>query len=82
MPQVNDSVVVYTGTSTDANFVKSLLEGDGITTSLLDEMMGTLAPWVIAHGGVGAVKVIVSEKDSDRAKLIIQEFLGKRDNED
>ena len=48
-----------------------------ITTFLKDEVMGTVAPWYVGPGGAGAVKVLVSKKDVDRAKPIVQKFLIK-----
>jgi hypothetical protein len=38
-------------------------------------MMGTIAPWYVAPGGVGAVKVVVTRSDYERSKAIIAEFL-------
>jgi len=78
MSEENDLIVVYAGTSVDASFVKSLLEGNGIITFLEDKMMGTLAPWIVAPGGAGAAKVVVAKKDLDKAKFIVQKFLDER----
>lgn len=68
-------VVVHAGNSIEAGFVKSLLEEYGIAARLRDEMMGTIAPWYVAPGGVGAVKVVVTRSNYERAKAIIAEFL-------
>jgi hypothetical protein len=79
MSKENELIVVYAGTLVDANFVKSLLEGDGITVFLKDELMGTIAPWhVDLGGGVAAVKVMVAERDFERARDLIQHFLNER----
>ena len=61
----------------DTGFLKGLLEDVGITTFLKDEMMGSIAPWYVAPGGAGAVKVVIPKRDLDRAKPIVQEFLDK-----
>ena len=36
--------------------------------------MGTLNPWWVAPGGAGAVKVVISNLDYERAKLIVEEY--------
>lgn len=74
MSEENELVVVYTGNPMDTAFLKSLLEADGITTFLKDEIMGTVAPFYVAPGGAGAVKVIIAKRDLDRAKPIVQKF--------
>ncbi|MCI0694964.1 DUF2007 domain-containing protein [candidate division KSB1 bacterium] len=75
MSLAEELVIVHAGNSIEAGFVKSLLEEYGIAARLRDEMMGTIAPWYVAPGGVGAVKVIVVRSDYERAKAIIAEFL-------
>lgn len=74
MSEKNKLIIVYTGTPMDTAFLKSLLEADGITTFLKDEIMGTVAPFYVAPGGAGAVKVLIAKRDLDRAKPIIQKF--------
>jgi ADP-ribose pyrophosphatase YjhB (NUDIX family) len=74
MPQPNDLVVVHAGNAIETGFVKSLLEEYGIPAVLHDEMMGTIAPWYIAPGGVGAVKILIAPRDYERARAIIAEF--------
>jgi hypothetical protein len=78
MSEDNELIVVYAGTSIDAGFVKSLLEDAGIITFLKDEIMGSLAPWYVAPGGAGAVKVVIAKRDLDRAKSIVERFLDER----
>jgi hypothetical protein len=67
-------VEVFAGTIWEAELVKSLLENAEIETFLLDENTGTLAPWYTAPGGAGSVKVIVSNTDVNRAKMIVAEY--------
>ena len=74
MPPPNDLVVVHAGDAIESGFVKSLLEEYGIPAFLRDEMMGAIAPWYIAPGGVGAVKVLIARSDYERARAIIDEF--------
>ena len=72
------SVRVFAGNATEAAMVKSLLENAEIQTFLKDEIYGTLEPWVVAPGSAGAVKVIVSSVDADKAKLVVDEFEKNR----
>ncbi|MFA6403768.1 MAG: DUF2007-related protein [Salinivirgaceae bacterium] len=67
-------VEVFAGTIMQAEMVKSLLENAEIEAFLKDEINGTLAPWVISPGGVNPVKVIISNKDYDKAKSVVDEY--------
>ncbi len=74
-----EPVIVHAGNSIEAGFVKSLLEEYGIVARLQDELMGTLAPWYVTPGGLGAVKVVVTRSNYERAKAIIAEFVDDGD---
>jgi hypothetical protein len=67
-------VEVFCGTIWEAELVKSLLENAEIETFLKDEINGTMVPWVTSPGGVGSVKVIVSNVDHDKAMLIVNDY--------
>ncbi|MCX6287639.1 MAG: DUF2007-related protein [Bacteroidetes bacterium] len=67
-------VEIYSGSIWEAEMVKSLLENAEIETFLQDENTGTLAPWYTAGGGAGSVKVVVSNLDFEKAKLIVEEY--------
>lgn len=67
-------VEVFAGTAWEAGLLKSMLENAGINTYLVDEIRGTLAPWHVAPGGVGAVKVTVSSEDELEARKIADAF--------
>ncbi len=69
-----EPVEVFSGTIVEAEIVKSLLENAEIETFLKDEIIGTLAPWNATAGGVGSVKIVVSNLDYDKAKLVIEEY--------
>lgn len=71
--------VVFSGKIWEANLVKNLLENEGIPAFLKDEFVGTIAPWYIAPGGVGSVKVVVAEKHVANAQLVIQSMNSNRD---
>lgn len=84
MKKANDTklVEVFSGTSWEAGVVKSLLENAEIQVYLKDEIRGTLAPWHVAPGGVGAVKVIVGDTDLENANQVIAEYERNRISED
>jgi len=70
----NKPIQVFAGTAMEANIVKSLLENAEIEAFLKDELIGTIFPWHSAPGGAGAVKIYVSDKDYNKAKIVIDEF--------
>jgi hypothetical protein len=75
--KINKEIVpveVFSGKIIQAEMVKSLLENAEVEVFLVDEINGTLAPWVTSPGGAGAVKVMVSSADYDKSKLIIEEY--------
>lgn len=67
-------VEIYAGNILEAGIIQSLLESADINAFLKDEIMGTLVPWWAAPGGAGAVKVIISKTDLEKAKLIVAEY--------
>ena len=67
-------VVVFDGTYWEAALLKSLLENAEIYAFLKDELRGIMAPWQVAPGAAGAVKVMVSNKDLERARMVVEEF--------
>jgi hypothetical protein len=69
-----EPVEVFAGSIWQAEMVKSLLENAEIETFLRDENTGTLAPWYTAPGGAGCVRVIVSNLDYDKARIIVEEY--------
>jgi hypothetical protein len=66
-------VEVYTGILWEAEMVKNILENEGIEAFVNDEFIGTIAPFYITPG-LGSVKVVVSNLDFDKAKLVVAEF--------
>jgi hypothetical protein len=73
-PDDYSPVIVFYGTMWEAGMVKSLLENAEIEAYLKDEIRGTYTPWHVAPGGAGAVKVVVSNRDFEKAKLIVDEY--------
>jgi len=70
------AVEVFAGTIFEAEVLKSMLTDNMIDSYLQDEYMGTIAPWNAVPGGVGAVKVVVSSVDVERATPIVEAFVN------
>lgn len=66
-------VELFDGTLFDCQMIKNILENNGIESSLKDEVIGS-------RGGgwrpAGNVKVIVSDLDYDKAKMIVDEYIN------
>jgi hypothetical protein len=65
-------VQVFAGSLTDASFIQTLLENEGIEYVIENELMGTIAPWQITPGGVAPVKILVFENDAEKAIQVIE----------
>lgn len=70
-------VDVFSGSLLEAEMVKSLLLNCEIAAYLKDENIGTLAPWYTGPGGYGSVKVVVSNQDFDKARIIVEDYEKK-----
>jgi len=51
----------------------NILENEGIKAFINNEVVGTLFPFYTTPG-MGAVKVIVSESDAEKAKMLVEDF--------
>jgi hypothetical protein len=65
-----NAVEVFDGNQWEASLVKSLLNNAEVESFLKDERMGVLAPWNVAGGGAGSVKIFVSSLDYEKAEGI------------
>jgi len=81
MKNPDDPVIIYAGNPVEAEFVRHELENNEIPAFLRDETIGTIAPWHVAPGGAGAVKVAVAQRDMEKARMIIQQFLNGHQEE-
>lgn len=70
-------VVVFTGQSWEAEMVKNILENEDIQAFINNEFVGTLVPFYTTPG-MGAVKVVVSSENEDKAKALIANFENER----
>jgi hypothetical protein len=69
-----DWVIVYTGGVADTGVLRDLLDAGGIPSRFGDEVMGTVAPYLIDGGAMAAIKVLVPEDRLEDAKAIVAEF--------
>lgn len=67
-------VEVFDGNQWEASLVKSLLDNAEIEAFVKDLCMGVLAPWNVAGGGAGSVKLFVSNVDYEKAKEVVEEY--------
>ena len=71
-------VEIFSGSSIEAEIVKSILNDNEIESYLKDEYMGTIAPWQAAPGGVGSVKVVISSTFYRQAKTIVEKYMNSK----
>ena len=77
VPHPVDRVIVFAGSTMEADLVKLHLLESGIEALLEDEYIGTTAPYTVT-GGAGAVKVTVSVVDEPEARELIERHQRKR----
>ncbi len=66
-------VLVYTGQAWEAEMVKNILENEGIPAFINNEFIGTMLPFYTTPG-MGAVRVVVSDRYAEKAKILVTEF--------
>ena len=71
----DDFTVIYSGSSFQADLLKSILEGKGIAVRLEDEFLGRMVPYAVP----GGVKVLVANDEFDEARQIVEKFLTRPD---
>lgn len=72
-------IEIYSSSPIEAQMVNGLLQDAEIDTFIKDELMGSIAPWYVAGGGAGAVKIVINSKDYDRARAIIDQFEANKE---
>lgn len=69
-----DITVVFEGKLLDANYIKSILEENGISSLSKDNLKGQLYPLYVTYGWIKPVKIFVEKKNEKKAKEIIDAF--------
>jgi hypothetical protein len=72
-----DWVIVYRGGAADTAVLHDVLVAAGIEAQLRDEVMGTLAPYIVAGGATAGVKVVVPEDRLEEARAIVEDFTAR-----
>ena len=67
----SDITVVFEGNAVNANYVKSALEENGISSLLKENLNGQLYPMYVTYGWIKPIKVFVEKRNESRAKEII-----------
>lgn len=70
----SDLIVVFSGNLVDSEIIKEILDDNGITTNLKNELMGTIAPWQVSAGGFEPVEIEVLVEDRKKALELINAF--------
>ncbi|SDD15904.1 putative signal transducing protein [Williamwhitmania taraxaci] len=70
----NELVKIFVGELWQATIVKELLNDNGISAFIENELMGNIAPWQIAAGGSASVTVMIANSDYALAKPLVDEF--------
>ncbi len=68
-----EPVLVFTGQSWEAEMLKNILENEGIGAYINNEHIGTLLPFYTTPG-MGAIRLVVSVSDYEKARIIVEEF--------
>jgi uncharacterized protein (DUF1330 family) len=69
-------VELYEGTLFECQMIKNLLENEGIESDLNNEIIGTRGGNIFRQEG--GVKVIVTDDNYDKARMIVIEFEKSR----
>ena len=75
----DELIEVYSSSPLEAQMVNSLLQDAEIDTFIKDELMGSIAPWYVAGGGAGAVKIVINSRDYEKARAIIDHFEANKE---
>jgi hypothetical protein len=70
---VNTTVVHRCYSDIEANQIRDILEQAGITSQVASDIPHTVFP--VTTNGLGEVRVSVVEKDAERARKLIHDFL-------
>ena len=75
---MNDSpIIIFTGTTTQADYLKSILQANGIPAWLQDTTIARVAPHLSAATGFRSAKVTVAPSDVERACQLLKDSLSE-----
>ena len=70
----SDIEKAFEGKHVDANYVKNLLEDNGIAALLKNDTMGQMFPLFVADGSLHPVKVFVDKENLEKAQEIVNAY--------
>ena len=73
----SDITVVFEGKSIDANYIKSVLEENGIGSLLKENLKGQLYPLYVTYGWIKPIKVYVEKRNKEKAIKIIADHMNE-----
>ncbi len=74
MKKDTDLIEIYRGNPVDSEMVTEILNDNGIIASMTNKIMGNLAPFYVAAGGLDPVGVEIFARDKDKALELIEAF--------
>jgi len=82
MKQNNEAepVVIFSGTNLQVDIVKTLLYDIQIESFIINELTGTLFPWITTSGGYGPVRLMVASYDFENAKKVVDKYISNKEN--
>lgn len=67
-------IEIYRGNSVNSEIIKDILNDNGIIASLKNQLMGSIAPFYVAAGGIDPVGVEIFARDREKALALIEAF--------
>lgn len=74
MHDQDDLKLVFTGSNLDANYLKSILEENGIGALVRDSLSESLKAGFVSGAQEDSSRVFVAEENFDKAKRIADEY--------
>jgi hypothetical protein len=71
----SDIALVFEGKILDANYIISILEENGISSLLKDNLKSQLYPLYVTYGWIKPVKIFVEKKNERKAREIIDTLI-------
>ncbi|MDE5421366.1 DUF2007 domain-containing protein [Ancylomarina sp. DW003] len=81
MEKDTDLIEIYRGNPVDSEIITDILNDNGIIASMNNQMMGSIAPWQVAAGGLDPVSVEIFARDKDKALELIHAFIKSNTGE-
>jgi len=74
MENDRDLIEIYRGNPIDSEMIKDILNDNGIIASMTNQIMGSIAPFYVAAGGMDPVGVEIFARDKEKALALIEAF--------